>query len=345
MNITETLGLKLPVFQAPLECYPNQSALVAKVSECGALGIYSANYQSLQAVARQLKDIKQRSQNAFAVMVDVSQGDDSIDLADRSLVNHYLHKAYRELGISASESESFPTPAEVIKLVIDACPAAIIFQNGLPDNRLIKDCQHAGIMTMAMVSNTIEAIVADKYVDVLILQGMESAGVQSRFNNDLDVEHYPINTLLHHGIANLSKPLVAWGDFQATQHVVSALINGAAAVLVDTLFWTTKESPIPTAYRQALRHHNEMQTTLSSAWLGYPARTLKNELTRLVKDKSAILSPKKQQRIMLPIIEAAIEQDNADYLPMWAGFYAVHTVKTVSEVCEKYIAELNEIIT
>lgn len=346
MNIIDTLELKLPLFQAPLACYPNTSGLVAKISECGGLGVYSTDFQSINDISTALNDIKLRTDKAFAVTIDTKTSDDCIDLADKSSANIYLKAAYQALNISATEAEPLPDFAEILACVIPHKPAAIIFQNGLPDERIIQDTKRNGILTFAIASNLLEAIaINNSRIDAIILQGSESAGTQSQFSNDLSIPYYPVNTLLHHAIASISKPLIVWGDYQSSSNIVAALVNGASAVMIDTPFWTTQESPIPDSYRQRLMEHTEMTIITSDVWQGYPAHVLKNALTQnMQKASRTALSAKKQQRLMQPVIHAAIAQDNADYMPLWAGLCATVSGKTVSELCAKFHAELSNII-
>lgn len=346
MNITEKLGLQLPLLQAPLTCYPNTGSLVAKVSESGGLGVYSSQCQSLTEISNALKDIQLRTDKPFAVAVDINDHDNHIDLADKSSANIYLKDAYQTLDITATEAEPLPDFEAVLDCVISYQPAAIIFQNGLPDDSLIQNVKHHGIITFAIAGNVLEAIaINNSRIDAVILQGLESAGMQSQFENDLPVSHYPINTLLHYALAQVAKPLVVWGDYQSSANIVGALVNGAAAVMMDTPFWTTQESPIPDSYRQRLTEHTEMGVTNSDVWLGYSAKVLKNALTQNMQQAARkSLSAKKQQRLMLPVIQAAIAQDNADYMPLWAGLCATVSGKTVSELCDKFHAELSDII-
>lgn len=345
MNITEKFDLKIPLFQAPLETYPNQAKLVAEASQHGALGVYSANYQTLEEIDDTLKTIRDTTDRAFAILVDVRNGENDLDLADRSGANSYLKEAYQTLDIKTTDELILPQKDELMNTILSASPAAVIFQNGLPSDEIIETFKATDIVTMAIASNPLEVIVASKYVDVIILQGLESAGIHSQFNNTLNASSYPISALLHQALGLTDKPLIVWGDYQYPQNIVGALINGASSVMVDTLFWTTQESPIPDSYRQALLEHNEMLTINTPVWVGYRSLCLQNELTRLAQSKYTSLSPQKQQRIMLPVIRAAIDKDCVDYLPLWAGYCAVTTEKNVAELCAKYKARLDEIIS
>lgn len=346
MNISEKLGLKLPIIQAPLELYPNQTTLVSKVSECGGLGVYSANYQSLTTLEKALADIKMRTDKPFAVAVNVAHEDKALDLADRSSANLYLLEACKALGIKEKQADFLPDLEAILQLIVASRPAAIIFQNGLPETAVIQACQQANILTLAIASNVLEAVaIENAKLDGLVLQGMESAGMQSQFANDLAVPRYPINTLLNQTAGVVHLPVIAWGDYQNAANIVAALVNGVEAVMLDTPFWTTNESPIPNSYREALLAHNEMSITTTAVWQGHPSQVMKNKLTQKMDSlKTNPLLAKQQQRLMLPIIEAAVNQNRADYLPLWAGYCVTSSKKTVSELCDKFLVELESII-
>lgn len=346
MNLSEKLGLRLPIIQAPLELYPNQTTLVSKVSECGGLGVYSANYQPLATVEKALADIKMRTNKPFAVAINVAQEDKALDLADRSSANLYLLEAYKTLGIKEKQADFLPDFEAVIKQIIASRPAVVVFQNGLPEVSVIQACQQANILTLAIASNVLEAVaIEDAKLDGLVLQGMESAGMQSQFVNDLQIPRYPINTLLNQTAGVVSLPVVAWGDYQSTANIVAALVNGVGAVMLDTPFWTTNESPIPNSYREALLGHNEMAITTTAVWQGHDSQVIKNKLTQKLNSlKTKPLLARQQQRLMLPIIEAAVSQNRADYLPLWAGYCVTSSKKTVSELCDKFMVELESII-
>ncbi len=347
MKIFNTLNLSLPLIQAPLDYYPNQTTLVAKVSQHGALGVYASACQSLTTLSRAVDDIQLRCDQAFAVSVDVGQQPAELDLADRSSASNYLSAAQYALGIDNKEAPALPNYHAVTQLLIEKRPAAVIFYNGLPDNKLLRDCQHAGMITFVIAGNILEALaITNSAADAVILQGLEAAGTHSRFNNEFNVPDYPISTLLQHAVKHISKPLIVWGDYNKPANIAAALLNGAQAVVVDTPFWTTRESPIPDSYRRALADCNEMQTTQTTLWNGYPARVIKNALTKHFSTLAQITpQASKQQRILQPTIQAAIAQDAIDYMPLWAGLcvQSSHN-RTVSELCQRYTVQLSELI-
>lgn len=344
MKLTDKLTLNSALFQAPLTGYPKQDEFVVAVSNQGALGIYSTEMQTLDEIKKNLLSLNKHCKAPFAVLIDLAESETDINVAERKSANHYLKPAYHTLQIAEKEAPAFPDVNAVCKAVVEKKPPVLIFQNGLPSDAFIEHCQRGGIAMLAIAGNTLEAIaIENTTIDGIILQGLESAGSQSTFENDLPTERFPISTLLHYVKQNTTKPLVIWGDCQTPGSASRLLKQGASGVILDVPLWTSKESPIPDSYRQALNEHNEMLTTVTHVWQGQATRVLQNALTRQVGSKKTLL-PGKQQRLLSPIISAAIAQDNADYLPLWAGLCAVSSEgKSLAEICQAYNKVINTI--
>lgn len=342
MTITEKLTLTHPFIQAPLACYPDQAPLVSAVSEAGGLGVLSADMQYLNDIGHAINAVRERTDKPFAVQINLTDSETGIDLADRSSTNTYLKPAYKTLNIEAQEAPALPDVNAVCKAVAEQKPPVLIFQNGVPSDEFIEHCRRSGMVTLAVAANTLEAIaIQHTRIDGIILQGAQTAGLQSQFDNDLPDAHFPIMALLHHAKQHTRKPLIVWGDCQTPETVAFLLTQGAVAAVLDTPLWTCKESSIPDAYRQALHTHNETRVTASCVWQGQPANTLANALTEQQRQGNGqTLAARKQQRLILPVIEAAIAQNNADYLPLWAGLCAITANGSAAEVCQYYAAAL-----
>ncbi|MPV86317.1 NAD(P)H-dependent flavin oxidoreductase [Ostreibacterium oceani] len=349
MQLTDIIGIDLPIFQAPLSLYPRQSQLVSAVSEAGALGVFDTLGQPIEMIREALSDIELQTQKPYAVLMSASNASSNMDLADRSLANGILADARQALALSLplTEQTVLPDFSDILTTVMDYQPAVIIFQNGLPDDAIITACQAQSIYTMAIASNLLESIaIAYSPIDALILQGTEAAGLHSQFPNQLDTCFFPVNTLLYHALANVPKPIVVWGDMVNTPNMVGALINGASAVMIDTPFWTCDESPIPTSYRQCLAVSNEMTSRVTTLWNGFPSRAIPNAMTAaFAQMKQTSLPPKNQQALLLPIINAAIEYNHSDYLPMWSNLCPVVSDQSIASLCERYAQELSEMIS
>lgn len=317
-NINQLLDLNLPLIQAPIECYPNQARLAAHVSEGGCLGVLSANFLSVEALQEDINSVKSITNSPFAVAISVSQDHKKSDLADVSLVRSYLETAYLNLGIDNTAQVNIEHDNDdIFYLLLEEKPAAVIFQDGIPNNALINTFKDSGILTLAMAGNMLEAIaIDDSPIDGIILQGLGSAGRQSHFDNQFKSDGYPASTLLHHALGIIRKPLIVWGDYQESANIVSALINGASAVVLDVPFWSSKEMALPDSYLQALSESNEMLTTVTPIWQGHASRVIQNKLTRVYQSNHRTLPGQQHYALMKPLIDAAIEQNKADYLPL-----------------------------
>ncbi len=338
MQIKDKFTLPLPLIQAPLTGYPAQPTFVSRVSECGALGVYTTELQTLEAIKADIKAIQKNTKKPFAVLIDLAESETDIDLADRSSTNTYLNAAYKALDIKPTEAKPFPDVNSVCKAVVGLKPPVLSFQNGIPTDAFIEHCQKMGIVTLGLAGNVLEAIAIDHApMDGIILQGTESAGIRSTFENDLDTSHFPVGTLLHHAQKHTQKPLMVWGDCQTPTAARAMLESGAKAVVLDVPFWTVDESPIPSAYREALHEHNEMATVVCSIWHGAPAQVIKNKLSHFeTHEHGKVLAPGKQQRLLAPIIKAAIAKNNGDYMPLWAGLCAQPSDIDLVALCRQY---------
>ncbi len=345
MNIIKKLKLKLPLFQAPLTAYPKQASLVAAISNQGALGVYSTDLQTLENITQDIHTIKKQTQAPFGVVINLAETQSKLNERDVTAANAYLKPAFHALNIKVGKAPAFPEVNAICKAVVAQTPPVLIFRNGIPTDEFMAHCHKQGIVMLAFASNMLEAVAIDNTtIDGIILQGVESAGLQSSFENSFDAPNFPLNTLLYHAKQTVRKPLIAWGDCQTPTAAATQLRNHVSAIMLDVPFWTVSESPIPSSYRQKLLEHNEMLVTETSVWLGQPTRTLQNAMTRKQQAAGKVLAPGQQQRLIAPIIQAAIKQNNADYLPLWAGFCAEVSSVSLAELCQNYanIIDINQ---
>ncbi len=82
-------------------------------------------------------------------------------------------------------------------------------------------------------------------VDAVILVGLEGAG----FKNPAQL---PTMTTLLHAVRRLSVPVIAAGGIGDARGFLGALALGAEGVMMGSAFLTTKESPIPQEYKEAM---------------------------------------------------------------------------------------------
>ncbi len=349
-NITNRLGLKLPIIQAPLEYYPNQAKLVSMISNAGCLGVYSTNFQNISQIKTQITSIKNSTSNKFAVLINsevLKSSKVKTDLMDLASVQTHLEDAYIDLNIKQQKIKetNYPSFNQIKELVFAEKISAVIFQNTIPTDNIINEFKQKGIYTFAIASNILEAIaIQSSPIDTIILQGFEAAGMLSKFSNDLNQQRLPAKTLLNKAQKILKKPMVIWGDDQV--NIETSFIAGADAVMIDTALWTVTDGDLPNSCVKKLQQSNETQTVISSLYNGYEGRILKNKLTaEFKKIKNITLSASKQQNVLNSVIIASIELNNTDYMPIWANLSSEVSKVTLSELTKKYLEKLENLTT
>jgi nitronate monooxygenase len=102
--------------------------------------------------------------------------------------------------------------------------------------------------------------------------------------------------------------------------LIAALVLGAQGVQMGTRFLTAIESGAHVSYKQVLLESTEESTVLTKAFSGRPARGISNEFIR--KWEASGIEPlpfPTQNTLTREIRYAAAQQQNADYMSLWAG--------------------------
>src|SRR3954469_22060755 len=134
MRITETLGIELPIIQAPMAGVQG-SALAIAVSNAGGLGSLPCAMLSLQDLQRELTAIRDRTLRPFSVNFFCHEDrppDEAREARWRALLAPY----YAELGLAPSAPQATPArrpfSPEAAELLSQFKPPVVSFHFGLP---------------------------------------------------------------------------------------------------------------------------------------------------------------------------------------------------------------------
>lgn len=282
-DLVPLLDLSLPVFQAPLPCYPEQVSLAIQASNHGALGTIDvctlapkneAHTASRESTNDSRESTRESISNALSDLIsDVKlRGSNRVGLVYDMRFEHADDERHHELN----HGHNYRLRLEEFLSIVSNDPVKVVmFRHGLPDNDTLRQLKRVGITVLAIASNVLEAIACDAAnIDAIVLQGMEAAGIHSRFDNDLEAHALPAQTLLQQSRPLVTKPLILWGDITTSASVVAALVSGAQAVMVDTPLWTCTDSPLPQGYLTEITTANEVNTVFDNAFLGVSCRSL-----------------------------------------------------------------------
>src|SRR6185295_2611106 len=115
-------------------------------------------------------------------------------------------------------------------------------------------------------------------------------------------------------------PVIAAGGIADSRGVIAALVLGAEAVQMGTVFLACEESGASRLHRQAVREKEAGHTALTKGFTGRLARGIHNRLLEeLNQEGTAILPYPLQRRLVRNLAIPAEAVGRSDLMPLWAG--------------------------
>lgn len=315
--LNHELATRYPFWQAPLPFDLISPTMAGQISEAGGLGfIRIAEHHHANDVERFTTAYRQYSDHL------------NYCFAHRLPENYPKKQALPHEKVSSFE--------DLLEFVLGQNPKVIAFMHGIPDRKVIARIKSHGILTVAMVKNMLEALACESFgIDALVLQGIEAGGERVGFQNDLPDFPQSGFSLLQQARQTVKLPLVLWSDLATGVDVLSALLMGAQAVMVDRPFLACKECQLPEHLRQKVIHATEFDSVISSQFTIKPLRYLQGEL-----------SARALERVNLPdnkriTIEASWEQVfHVNDRPLAVSLTAIDDPIDIQHYFQKQVAEI-----
>jgi len=329
--VTEMLGLQHPIIQAPLAGGGDTPALVAAVSEAGALGSIGATYLTPQQILETCAAVRARTAHPFAINLFVPDGPLPDDVATGVAIAR-VASFYEELGLPRPE----PPPRVVrdfdaqLDAALDGGASVFSFTFGLLPSSAAQKVKGRRLTLAGTATTVDEAIALQRAgVDFIVAQGSEAGGHRGSFAEPVDhaaFERGMIGTLalVPQLVDAVRVPIVASGGIMDGRGIAAALALGASGAQLGTAFLTCEEAGVPEAYKQAIMDAHEDQTRITRAFSGRPARGIVNRFMREVEapwwpQQLSILPFPLQNALTRPLRTAAAKLGRAEFLSLWAG--------------------------
>lgn len=241
--VTETLGLDVPIVQAPIGS-ATCPALVAAVADAGALGMLAVTWRDESATRDVVAETRQRTDGAFGVNIVVDP--DAKDVATGTHVEACLNEGVDVFSFSFG----------------DAAP-------------YVDRVHEEGGTVLQSVGSAAEAVAAvEAGVDVVVAQGWEAGGhVQS------DVATLPLVPRVVDAVPET--PVVAAGGIADGRGIAAVLTLGADGGWLGTRFLATNEADVHQLYRQRVLDAAETETVYATlyddGWPETPHRVIENQ--------------------------------------------------------------------
>lgn len=320
--LTDRLGIRYPIIQAPMAGGPGTPQLAAAVCNAGGLGCLAGGYLQPEQLWQAIAEVRALTDRPFAVNL-ASRGPSRADPARIARARELLAPYRAELGLSP-ESPDLPEPPgfdEQLDVILEARVPVLSFVFGVPDTEYLALLREAGITLLGTATHLLEAIVLEESgVDFIIAQGAEAGGHRGTFVGHPEQGLVGILTLVPLLAKHVAVPIIAAGGIMDGRGIAATRVLGAAGVQMGTAFLACPESGAHPAYKALLSQGSEIATTLSRVFTGRHGRVLRNRLvSELHAHEAEFPGFPFQLFLTQDLRQAAAEQGLTDFMALWAG--------------------------
>jgi nitronate monooxygenase len=333
-------GIDQPIFQAPMAGGATTPALIAAVAQAGVFGALAGAALSPSDITAQVAQIRALTARPFSINLFVLP---DVTPAPKSEIQSAWAKfSAQRTSVGLPENLLPPvTFSERFSLQLDALvaaqPFAASFTFGILNPEQIRRLQDAGIFVIGTATHVEEALAWQQLgADAVCAQGFEAGGHRGTFlapSSSLLSGASPMTVATSQRVAAtglfallplivdaLHIPVIAAGGIMDGRGIAAARVFGARAAQLGTVFLTTQESGIATAWKKALLSASHHETTLTRAFSGRYARGLRNSFIADREDAEHSIPDYPIQNALTAGLrkQAAIVADPQN-LSLWAG--------------------------
>jgi nitronate monooxygenase len=332
-----SLGVHLPVIQAPMAGGATTPDLVSAVSNAGALGFLAAAILSPKDIALHTAAIRALTDRPFGINLFILPDHTVGDVVEINQAWDQT-KPYRS-AVGLPDDLQPPTKyaevfSEQLAALIVAKPVVASFTFGILSSEQMHRLKAAGIAVVGTATHLEEALAWEALgADAVCVQGFEAGGHRGTFlapsssllagTTFIDPQLQAATglfALLPQVVDSVKIPVIAAGGIMDGRGIAAALALGATAVQMGTAFLSTKQSAISAEWKQSLHTAKATETCLTRAFSGRYARGLRNQF---IADFEAIQSDLPaypiQNALTGGLRKQAAAVGNVQLLSLWAG--------------------------
>jgi nitronate monooxygenase len=312
----DLVGVEHPIIQAPMANVGGVDLSVG-AARAGALGSLPCGMISADGLREQVADFRQRTDapinlNFFSFAMP-EQTDDS---AWRKVLRpYYIQFGIPEPQVAALRVAFDETSCEIVE---DVKPEVVSFHFGLPPEPLLQRVKASGAVVLGCATSLGEAVFLEECgVDAIIAQGCEAGGHRGHFLGGDPREALGLFALLPQILDSVTVPVIAAGAIADGRGIVAALTLGASAVQIGSAYLHCPECFLPDGHKEMLHKRPTLMTNIYSGGL---ARAVRGRLIDEIGPIRGEAPPYPLAGAMsLPLIRAALEQGDYEFMPSLAG--------------------------
>lgn len=349
-DFRDTFHLELPIIQAPMAGGATTAELIAAVSNAGGLGSLGAGYLSPLQLRESIGRIKALTTKPFAVNVFTpSNVDKKTNQKKFPQIAAIIQRYQQALGIQ--EEIIFPDYidyfSEQIAIIIEEKIPIFSFTFGIPNANIMQQLKNNNIKIIGTATTVNEAIALENAgCDAVVAQGHEAGGHRGTFIKTTNEAMIGTMVLVPSLLKKIKIPVIAAGGIMDGRGLIAAMALGASAVQMGTAFLTCKESGIHPRYKEAIFTSSEESTVITKAYSGKSVRAIHNQfIAEMETYQNDVLDYPLQNILTQTLRKAAVQQDNIDFMSMWAG-QGTNSNKnlTANELMNEIVEEANHVL-
>jgi nitronate monooxygenase len=320
--LSERLGIRLPIIQAPMAGGPSSPELVAACSAAGALGCFGFAYTQPAEMEKQSAWVRSKTPRPFLINLFASPQPGEIPAAAQRPALDAVARYYEEFGLPAPEPVTPPYAPDFeaqLAAVERIRPRAFTSHLAALPPDWLKRLQSMGVVIGGSATNIAEAKQLESLgVDFIIAQGGEAGGHRGTWlRNPYDALTGTL-ALTRLIAREVRVPVVAAGGIMDGAGVAAVLALGAQAAQLGTAFIPCPESGASPVHKKALLAAREDDTRITEKFSGKPARGLLNRFMAEMEQAPQLPFPA-QNSITGKLRAASAKAASPDCVAMWAG--------------------------
>src|SRR5512138_1457984 len=231
MSLLQTLGIDLPIIQAPMAGVASP-ALAAAVANAGALGSIGVGATDADGASRMIAEVRARSNRSLHVNVFCHRPPQA-DAAREAAWLEYLRPQFEKFGARPPERlreiyRSFVDDDAMLAVLVAARPRVVSFHFGLPPAERIRALRAAGIVLIASATSVAEGrAAASAGVQAVVAQGYEAGGHRGVFDPDAEDGRLGTMALTRILVREIDLPVIVAGGIMDGAGIAAALRLGA----------------------------------------------------------------------------------------------------------------------
>ena len=322
------LGIEHPLIQAPMSG-STTPALVAAVSNAGALGSLGAGYLEPQAILDQADEVRTLSDKPFGLNLFVLPESFEVDMAAVDAARRALDALMEREGLAvrtAIPARWAPSFHDQFAALCEARPAVASFAFDLITSAQVRQLKQLGIVVVGTATTVAEARAWEALgADAVSLQSAEAGGHRGTFLHDAEDGMIGLFALLPLAVRAMTAlvrdvPVIAAGGIMDGRGMLAAEVLGAAASQLGTAFLACPECGAAAGWKRDLPQSAEQDVTTIRSFSGRAARGLRNTYVKAMADISASLPAYPVTNALTsPLRKAAVAAGRPDLTNEWCG--------------------------